>query len=104
MKSTIEIGSVGKKLTATIQKQQELSSNWKKQSDKMVARVHGNEQRIGSLSKNITDQIALLESQAMRNITRLSETLSSTIADVSTKVTSVTTSTNSLSSEAGLQN
>ena len=65
--------------------------------------MHGNEQQIGTLSKNITDEIALLESQAMRNITSLSETFSSTIADVSTKVTSVTSSTNSLSSEAGLQ-
>ena len=75
----------------------------KERIENLVARVHGNEQQIGTLSKNITDEIALLESQAMRNITSLSETFSSTIADVSTKVTSVTSSTNSLSSEAGLQ-
>ena len=62
--------------------------------------MHGNEQRI-------RDGIALLGSQAMKNIS----SLSSTITDVSAKVTSLSNSTNSvssrlssLSSEAGLQN
>ena len=67
--------------------------------DKLVARVHVNEQQIGKLSKNITDEIALLESQAMRNMTSLSKTLSSTIADVSTKVTRVSNSTSTVSSK-----
>ena len=89
--------------------------------DNLVARVHGNEQRIGTLSKNITNEIALLESQVMRNISSLSSTiitdvltdistLSSKVSGIDSRVSTLSNSTkrvssrlSNLSSEAGLQ-